>query len=87
SFAIGITEPDAGSNTLNTTTTAEKDDDEYVINGQKVWTSMADLADNIILVTRTTPADEVDHKTNGISLFIADLDDPAFIVWAGEEGR
>jgi len=80
SFCIGITEPDSGSNTLNTTTTAENDGDEYVINGQKVWTSMADLASNVILVTRTTPASEVDRKTDGISLFIADMDDPAFDV-------
>ncbi|WP_435320983.1 acyl-CoA dehydrogenase family protein [Haloarchaeobius sp. TZWSO28] len=79
-FAIGITEPDSGSNTLNTTTHAVKDGDEYVINGQKVWTSMADLADHVILVTRTTPADEVEHKNDGISLFIADLDDPAIDV-------
>jgi len=80
SFCIGITEPDSGSNTLNTTTLAEKDGDEYVINGQKVWTSMADLADNIILVTRTTPIEEVDRPTDGISLFIADMDDSAFDV-------
>jgi len=77
-FSIGITEPDSGSNTLNTTTIAEQDGDEYVINGQKVWTSMADRASNAILVTRTTPADKVDRKTDGISLFIVDLNDQAF---------
>lgn len=80
SFAIGITEPEAGSNTINTATRAEKDGDEYVINGQKVWTSMADRADHIILVTRTSPVEEGESKTDGISLFIADLDDPAIDV-------
>jgi acyl-CoA dehydrogenase len=79
-FAIGITEPDSGSNTLMTSTQAEKDGDEYVINGQKVWTSTADIADHVLLVTRTTPFDEVERKTDGISLIIADLDDPAIDV-------
>jgi len=75
-FSIGITEPEAGTNTLNVATRAEKDGDEYVLNGNKAWISFADRADNMILVTRTTPRDEVDRGTDGISLFIVDMDDP-----------
>ena len=75
-FSIGITEPEAGTNTLNVATTAEEDGDEYVLNGQKAWITYADRADNMIIVTRTTPLSEVDRGTDGISLFIVDMDDP-----------
>ncbi|MFU1783702.1 acyl-CoA dehydrogenase family protein [Haloarcula japonica] len=74
-FSIGITEPEAGTNTLNVATRAEKDGDEYVLNGNKAWITFADRADNMILVTRTTPRDEVERGTDGISLFIVDMDD------------
>jgi acyl-CoA dehydrogenase len=73
-FSIGITEPEAGTNTLNVATRAEKDGDEYVLNGQKAWITYSDIADNMIIVTRTTPADEVERKTDGISLFVVDMD-------------
>ena len=75
-FSIGITEPEAGTNTLNVATTADQDGDEYVLNGQKAWITYADRADNMIIVTRTTPLSEVDRGTDGISLFIVDMDDP-----------
>ncbi|SEW23164.1 acyl-CoA dehydrogenase family protein [Natrinema salifodinae] len=75
-FSIGITEPEAGTNTLNVATRAEKAGDEYVLNGKKAWITFADRADNMILVTRTTPRDEVDRGTDGISLFVVDMDDP-----------
>ena len=75
-FSIGITEPEAGTNTLNVATRAERDGDEYVLNGQKAWITFADRADNMILVTRTTPHEEVDRGTDGISLFVVDMDDP-----------
>ncbi|MFA9417427.1 acyl-CoA dehydrogenase family protein [Natrinema sp. HArc-T2] len=75
-FCIGITEPEAGTNTLNVATCAEKDGDEYVLNGQKAWITFSDRADNMILVTRTTPLEEVDRGTDGISLFIVDMDTP-----------
>jgi acyl-CoA dehydrogenase len=74
-FSIGITEAGAGTNTLNVATTAEKDGDEYVLNGEKAWITFSDRADNMILVTRTTPRDEVERGTDGISLFIIDMDD------------
>lgn len=79
-FSIGITEPEAGTNTLNVATRAEKDGDEYVLNGNKAWITFSDRADNMILVTRTTPREEVDRGTDGISLFIVDMDDPGIEV-------
>ncbi|TKR26008.1 acyl-CoA dehydrogenase family protein [Natronomonas salsuginis] len=79
-FSIGITEPEAGTNTLNVSTRAEKDGDEYVLNGQKAWITFSDRADNMILVTRTTPREEVDRGTDGISLFVVDMDSPGIDV-------
>ncbi len=79
-FSIGITEPEAGTNTLNVATRAEKEGDEYVLNGQKAWITFSDRADNMIIVTRTTPREEVDRGTDGISLFIIDMDDPGIDV-------
>lgn len=75
-FSIGITEPEAGTNTLNVATRAEQDGNEYVLNGKKAWITFADRADNMILVTRTSPRDTVERGTDGISLFIVDMDDP-----------
>jgi acyl-CoA dehydrogenase len=79
-FSIGITEPGAGTNTLNVGTRAERDGDEFVLNGQKAWITFSDIADNTILVTRTTPREEADRPTDGISLVIVDMDDPGIEV-------
>ena len=79
-FSIGITEPEAGTNTLDVATRAEKDGDEYVLNGQKAWITFSDRADDMILVTRTTPREEVDRGTEGISLFVVDMDSPGIDV-------
>lgn len=79
-FSIGITEPEAGTNTLNVATSAEKNGDEYVLNGQKAWITFSDIADNMILVTRTTPRNAVERGTDGISLFVIDMDDPGIDV-------
>jgi len=79
-FSIGITEPEAGTNTLNVATRAEKDGDEYILNGQKAWITFSDRADNLIIVTRTTPREEVDRGIDGISLFIVDMDTPGIDV-------
>ena len=73
-FSIGITEPEAGTNTLNVSTKAEKEGDEYVLNGQKAWITFSDRADNMIIVTRTTPREAVDRGTDGITLFVVDMD-------------
>lgn len=79
-FSIAITEPDAGTNTLNVATRAERDGDEYVLNGKKAWITFSDRADDMILVTRTTPREDVERGTEGISLFIVDMDDPGIEV-------
>ena len=75
-FCMGLTEPDAGSNTLNTSTMAVKDGDEYVINGKKIFITNADRADGMLLITRTTPLDKAPRKIMGITLFLVDLPDP-----------
>jgi acyl-CoA dehydrogenase len=70
--AFGVTEPDAGTDTTRITTRAVRDGDTYVINGRKVWTSKALEADRILLLTRTTPRDEVAKPTDGMTLFLVD---------------
>jgi len=75
-MALGLTEPDAGLNTANSDTFAEKDGDEYVINGQKIWCSRAAESDRIVILARTLPTDEVDNKTYGMSVFLVDPENP-----------
>jgi acyl-CoA dehydrogenase len=72
---FSITEPDAGFDSTAITTSAERDGDAYVVNGQKTWTSRFYASDYMVLVTRTTPLDEVDDKTDGMSLFLVDIED------------
>lgn len=74
-FSIGITEPQAGTNTLNIATQAKATSDGYILNGKKAWITFADRADHMVLVTRTTPVSDVENPTEGISLFILDMDD------------
>ncbi len=76
-FCMALTEPDAGTNTLNTQTTAVKEGDEWVINGTKIFISGADRAKGMLIIARTTPRDKAEKKTHGLSLFIADLPNPA----------
>jgi acyl-CoA dehydrogenase len=71
--AFGVTEPDAGSNTLNIKTFAKKTADGYVINGQKIWTSRYFQSHLYLIVARTTPLNEVKRKTDGLSLFLVDI--------------
>ena len=71
--AFGVTEPSAGSETTRIQTTARRMADGYVITGQKIWTSRAAHSDLMLLLARTTPYDELDDKTRGLSLFIVDL--------------
>lgn len=73
--AFGLTEPNAGSESTAIETTAELDGDEYVLNGQKIWTSRLDVSDHYLVVARTTPKAEVERKTEGISLLLVDLAD------------
>ncbi|MEM2445967.1 MAG: acyl-CoA dehydrogenase family protein, partial [Candidatus Bathyarchaeia archaeon] len=76
-FCLALTEPDAGTNTLNIKAMAVKDGDEYVINGQKIFISGADRAKGMLLVTRTTPVDKAPKRTLGLTLFLVDLPNPA----------
>lgn len=73
--AFGLTEPNAGSESTAIETTAVRDGDEYVVNGQKIWTSRVDASDYLVLVARTTPVDEVEKPTRGISMFLVDLEE------------
>ena len=79
-FCMGLTEPDAGSNTLNTATRATKMDGRWVITGNKTWISGADRAKGMMIITRTTPKEKAAKKALGISLFLADMPDPAIVV-------
>ena len=71
---FGVTEPNAGLNTLKLKTMAVRQGDKYVVNGQKVWISTAKVAHKIMLLARTTPIEEVKSPTFGLSLFYTDLD-------------
>jgi acyl-CoA dehydrogenase len=71
--AFGVTEPTSGTDTLALKTTARRDGDDYVINGQKIWTSRAEHSDLMILLARTTPRDEAQSRTDGLSVFLVDL--------------
>lgn len=71
---FGITEPDAGLDTGRIKTRADKTSDGWVINGQKIWTSTAQVADNILIIARTTPREECAKPIDGLSLFYTKLD-------------
>jgi acyl-CoA dehydrogenase len=73
--AFGVTEPTTGSDTTKLKTRAERRGDKYVITGQKVWTSRALYSDMMLLLARTTPLDEVKRKTEGLSVFLVDLNE------------
>ena len=71
---FAVTEPDTGLDTTRLKTRAERQGDRYVVNGQKIWTSTAQVADKILLLARTTPLEGVRKKTEGLSLFYTTLD-------------
>ena len=70
--SMGVTEPGAGTDTTKIKTVAVKKGDRYVVNGQKVWTSRLQHSELMILLTRTTPADQVARKADGMSIFLVD---------------
>ncbi len=72
--AFGFTEPDAGLNTTRIKTFARKVDGGYVVDGQKVWTSTAQVANKLMLLARTTALEDCARPTDGISIFYTDLD-------------
>ncbi len=71
---FGVTEPNTGLNTLALKTMAVRKGDKYVVHGQKVWISTAQVAHKILLLARTTPLEDVKSKAQGLSLFYTDLD-------------
>ena len=71
--AFGVSEPTTGSDTTQLKTTATRKGDRYVIRGQKVWISRAEHSDLMLLIARTTPADQVKKRTEGLSVFLVDL--------------
>jgi acyl-CoA dehydrogenase len=71
--AFGVTEPGAGTDTTKIRTFARRDGDSYVVNGQKVWTSRVQHSDLMLLLARTTPLDQVQKKSDGMSMFLIDM--------------
>src|SRR3954454_22593293 len=71
--AFGVTEPTSGTDTLSLRTTAVRDGDHYIINGQKVWTSRAQHSDLLLLLARTTPREQAKTRTGGLSVFLVDM--------------
>jgi len=75
--AFGVTEPGSGTDTTALRTTARREGDMFVVNGQKVWTSRAEHSDLMLLLARTTPRDQVAKKTAGLSTILVDMREAA----------
>ena len=71
--AFGVTEPTSGTDTTSLRTTAKRDGNDFIVNGQKIWTSRAEHSDLLLLLARTTPRDKVAKKTDGLSVFLIDM--------------
>jgi acyl-CoA dehydrogenase len=71
--AFGVTEPTSGTDTTALKTTARREGDHYVVNGQKIWTSRAEHSDLMLLLARTTPREQVAKRTDGLSIFLLDM--------------
>lgn len=71
--AFGVTEPGSGTDTTALRTTAVRDGDHYIVNGQKIWTSRAEHSDLMLLLCRTTPRDKTNKKTHGLSVLLVDM--------------
>jgi acyl-CoA dehydrogenase len=68
-----VTEPTSGTDTTSLRTTARREGDRYIVNGQKLWTSRAEHSDLMVLLARTSPKEETARKTEGLSVFIVDM--------------
>ncbi|WIX77558.1 acyl-CoA dehydrogenase family protein [Amycolatopsis carbonis] len=79
---FGVTEPDAGTDTTRIRTFARREGDGYVINGRKVWITKAGQSQKMVLIARTTPLEEVERPTDGMSLFLVDVDPEAITLTA-----
>jgi acyl-CoA dehydrogenase len=71
--AFGVTEPTSGTDTTALKTTAKREEDAFVVRGQKIWTSRAEHSDLLLLLARTTPLDQVAKRTEGLSVFLVDM--------------
>ncbi len=71
--AFGVTEPGSGTDTTSIRTFARREGDHYIVNGQKIWTSRAEYSDLMLLLARTTPKDQVEKRTRGLSIFLLDM--------------
>ena len=71
--AFGVTEPNSGTDTLSLTTSAVRSGNNYIINGQKIWTSRAEHSDLLLLLARTTAKDNIKNKRDGLSVFLVDI--------------
>ena len=71
--AFGVTEPTSGTDTTALRTTARREGDKWIVNGQKIWTSRAEHSDLMLLLARTTPREQVAKKTEGLSVFLVDM--------------
>src|SRR6186997_2486062 len=71
--AFGVTEPTSGTDTLSLRTSAVRDGERYIVNGQKIWTSRAEHSDLMLLLARTTPKDQVRKRTDGLSVFLVEM--------------
>jgi acyl-CoA dehydrogenase len=71
--AFGVTEPTSGTDTLGLRTTASRDGDHYIVNGQKIWTSRAEHSDLMLLLARTAPREQAASRTAGLSVFLVDM--------------
>jgi acyl-CoA dehydrogenase len=79
-LAFSVTEPNVGTDTTHIQTTAVRDGDDWLISGRKVWCTNAQNADRVLILTRTTPYEQVPKKTKGMTLFFAELDRQAITV-------
>jgi acyl-CoA dehydrogenase len=75
--AFGVIEPEAGTDTTQLTTSAVRDGDEYVVNGRKIYISRVGHSDLMVLLARTTPIEEVEKRSRGLSVFLVDLREAA----------
>ncbi len=73
--AFGVTEPTSGTDTGSIKTTAKRDGDAYIVNGQKIWTSRAEHSDLMLLLARTAPKEQAAKRTDGLSVFLVDMRD------------
>ncbi len=71
--AFGVTEPTSGTDTSSLKTFARREGDNYIVNGQKIWTSRAEHSDLMVLLARTTPKDQAKKRTEGLSVFLVDM--------------